>query len=128
MSNSLYLPAHFIITGPHYGNLWSAQYEVISLLRLYTNYELTNGNERSFPEGEQQPLSTLHRHVSYTKVPLGKSHHSAAILATPLGTYFELTRPSSYLNEWEESHYFNFSRHWGIKTAYKESPVKRSHI
>jgi len=40
-------------------------------------------------------LETLH----LPKVLLGKSYHSAAILATPPGSYFALTRPGFYLNE-----------------------------
>lgn len=45
------------------------------------------------------------------KVPLGKSHCSAAILATPSDSYFSLTTPSSYLNECGERYYSAFNGH-----------------
>lgn len=51
------------------------------------------------------------------KVLLGKSCHSAAILATPQGSYFKLPRQGSYLNEWRQSQSFPFKGHLDIKTA-----------
>lgn len=36
----------------------------------------------------------------YMAVLVGKSHHSAAILAVSLGTYFWLRQTGSNLNEW----------------------------
>jgi len=60
------------------------------------------------------------------KVFLGKSCHSGTILATPPGSYFGLTRPGSYLNEWAESQTQNctFTGHRDIKTACIETAVK----
>jgi len=42
----------------------------------------------------------------------------------PSGSYFGLTRPGSYLNEWAESQSCTFTGHWDIKTAFIETAVK----
>jgi len=56
--------------------------------------------------------------VNYTKVLLGKSSwHSVAILATPPGSYFRLTRPGFYLKEWAETQNCTFTGQRDIKTA-----------
>jgi len=62
--------------------------------------------------------------INWAKVLLGKSCHSATILATPPGSYFGLTRPGSYLNEWAECQNCTFSGHRDIKTACIETAVK----
>jgi len=45
-------------------------------------------------------------------------------LGPNLGSYFRLTRPGSYLNEWAESQNCTFTGHRDIKTACVETAVK----
>lgn len=62
--------------------------------------------------------------VSPTKVLIGKSCHSTAILVTSSCSYFPPTRSGSYLNEWGESQNCNFSGYRDIKTVCLAPPVK----
>lgn len=59
------------------------------------------------------PNITIFENCSYkrqccTKVLFGKTCHSAAILATPPGNNFGLTRPGHYLNQWERGYCSTF--------------------
>lgn len=56
-------------------------------------------------------------------VCLSKSCHSAAIITTPSGGYFGMTRPGPHLNERGESQNFTLNGHRDIKTARIESSV-----
>ena len=58
------------------------------------------------------------------KLLLGKSCHSAAILATPPVCYFRLTRPGRHLSERGECQNFTLNGQLDMKTAWIESPIK----
>ncbi len=59
------------------------------------------------------------------KILLGKSHHSAACLATPPGGYFRLTRPGFHLKELERAETPPSIGHCNKKRLQVlESPVK----
>lgn len=57
------------------------------------------------------------------KVLQGKSCHFAVVLPMAPGSYFRLTRPEPFRNEWGDRYNFTFNGHWDIKTEYIESPI-----
>ncbi len=67
------------------------------------------------PEKLQQLLFKISKKSNssvhhWTKVPISKSCHSAAILAMPSGSYLGRRGAELSLNEWTGSHNFSFSR------------------